>query len=493
MNRVESLAAACCQTASDSTHDQKINLSIRRNSMNTKRIFSLLTILSLTSILLLAACAPAAPAKDMSKPVTVVQTFYEILNTKDVPKAMELTAEEYVMNDPFGTYDRTAAAVQWQAVVDAGITFNQTEFVDTGNGRVTSCYEVLENGNSVDKGCGNVTHVRGGKIIFDGLEAAEQIWIVQEFYEAFNANEIERGMSLTAEDYVMNDPFGTYDRDAAALQWQAVRDAGITFNQTDFVNTGNGRVTSCYEVLENGTSVDKGCGNVTHVRDGKIIFDGLEAAEQIWIVQEYYEALNAKNLDLAMTFITSDAIFINPTGSYEGAEAIRESLAGLNTEGISFNLSNFRNMAGSVVYDYEVLQSGNLLDRGTNGLTIVKDGMIVFDGTEDTSPLATTDPAAVVQDFWAAIDAKDVDAAMDLLADNALCRGSCYFSGKATFLSVLQGTINSGTFKITDLQIEGDQVTYTLEYFRNGALQATGSEAMQVQDGKIILWEVSSL
>ena len=219
--------------------------------MNTKRIFSLLTILSLTVTLLLAACAPAAPAKE-ADPVTVVKSFYEIINTKDMEKAMGLTAEDYVMNDPFGTYDRAGAAIQWQAVVDAGLSFNQTNFVDTGNGRVTSCYEVFENGKSIDKGCGNVTHVRDGKIIFDGLEPAEQIWIVQEFYEALNANEIERGMSLTAEDYVMNDPFGTYDRTAAAVQWQAVRDAGITFNQTNFVNTGNGRVTSCYEVLENG-------------------------------------------------------------------------------------------------------------------------------------------------------------------------------------------------------------------------------------------------
>jgi len=184
----------------------------------------------------------------------------------------------------------------------------------------------------------------------------------------------------------MNDPFGTYDRAAAAIQWQAVMDGGISFNQTNFVDTGDGRVTSCYEVFENGKSVDKGCGNVTHVRDGKIIFDGLENAEQIWVVQKYYNVLNAKNLDLAMSYIASDAVFINPTGTYEGADAIRESLKGLNTDGITFDLSNFRNTDGKVVYDYKVMQGGNLLDQGTNGLTIVKDGKVVFDGTEDTAP-----------------------------------------------------------------------------------------------------------
>jgi ketosteroid isomerase-like protein len=249
--------------------------------MNTKRLLSMTSVLLVTASLVLAACAlaaPAAPAKDMSDPVTVVQTFYEL----------------------------------------------------------------------------------------------------------FNANEIDGAMELTAKEYVMNDPFGTYDRAGAAIQWQAVRDAGITFNQSNFVHTGGGRVTSCYDVLENGKSIDKGCGNVTHVRDGKIIYDGLENAEQTWIVQEYYEALNGKDLELAMSYIAGDAVFINPTGTYKGADAIRDSLAGLNKDGITFDLSNFRNNEGKVIYDYKVMQAANLLDQGTNGLTVVKDGKIVFDGTEDT-------------------------------------------------------------------------------------------------------------
>jgi ketosteroid isomerase-like protein len=355
--------------------------------MNTKRLLSTVIALLIAASLLLAACAPAAPAtpvKDMSDPATVVQTFYELYNANKLDQAMALTAPDYVMNDPFGTYDREAAAKQWKSVRESGITFNQSNFVDTGNGRVTSCYDVLQDGKSIDKGCGNVTHVRDGKIIFDGLEPAEQIWVVQSFYELFNANELDKAMALTAPDYVMNDPFGTYNREDAAKEWKSVRDGGITFNQTDFLNTGNGRVTSCYDVIQDGKSIDKGCGNATHVRDGKIIFDGLESAEQIWVVQKYYESLNAQKLDIAMSFIASDALFINPTGTYTGAEAIRESLAGLNKDGITFDLSNFRNTDGKILYDYKVMQAGNLLDQGTNGLTVVKDGMVVFDGTEDT-------------------------------------------------------------------------------------------------------------
>jgi ketosteroid isomerase-like protein len=326
------------------------------------------------------------------------------------------------------------------------------------------------------------------------VDLSDPVNVVKAFYEAFNANEIERGMSLTAEDYVMNDPFGTYNRADAAKQWQAVRDAGITFNQTNFVNTGNGRVTSCYDVLENGKSIDKGCGNVTHVRDGKIIYDGLENAEQIWVVQKYYEALNAKKLDLAMSFIASDALFINPTGTYEGAEAIRESLAGLSTDGITFDLSNFRNTDGKIVYDYKVVQGGNVLDQGANGLTIVKDGKIVFDGTEDTAPTAaigSADPTEVVQAFWAAMKAGDVDTAMAFVADDAKCKGSCYFTGKQSFQAYLQGYVNAGTVtEIGELTVEGDTVRYPFKEYRNGLLTNDSvPESMQIKDGKIIFWE----
>jgi len=460
--------------------------------MNTKLLLSKLIIVIAAASLILAACAPAISVTDSKDPATVVKNFYEILNTKDVAKAMSLTAEDYVMNDPFGTYDRAGAAVQWQAVVDAGLTFNQTHFVDTGDGRVTSCYEVFENGKSIDKGCGNVTHVRDGKIIFDGLEAAEQIWVVQKFYQILNTKDVEKAMSLTAEDYVMNDPFETYDRNAAAAQWKAVVvDAGLSFKQTEFANTGNGRVTSCYEVFENGNSIDKGCGNVTHVRDGKIIFDGLESAEQIWVVQKYYEGLNAKKLDLAMSFIAPDALFINPTGTYEGADAIRDSLAGLNTDGITFDLSNFRNTDGKIVYDYKVIQAGNLLDQGTNGLTVVEAGWIIFDGVDNTASLS---PEEVVQGFWDAVNNQDFATAMSLVSDDIICRGTVYMTGKVSFQTYIESSHKGTgrTLEISNLVVEGDTVTYDWRGYDDGFFQLGGTgESMTIENGVIVLFQAT--
>lgn len=116
-----------------------------------------------------------------------------------------------------------------------------------------------------------------------------------------------------------------------------------------------------------------------------------ETTAAIAIVQDYYAALNAAvadpgKIEDAMAFLAPDAIFINPTGSYPTLEAIRASLVAGATDGLTFDLTNFREQNGRVVYDYEVKIGDELLDKGADGLTIVKAGKIVFDGTERTDP-----------------------------------------------------------------------------------------------------------
>lgn len=215
--------------------------------------------------------------------------------------------------------------------------------------------------------------------------AGEPTAVVASFYQLINANKVPEAMRLTADDYVMNDPTGTYDRTTAAQQWQGVVDAGLTFEQSNLVNT-DGRVTSCYLVRQNGSQVDKGCDNVTHVRAGKIIFDGLQSAENIWVVQRYYERLNARDIDSAGRFVADDALFINPTGRYAGKAAIVASLGEQAKGGLSFDLSNFREQGGRVAYDYVVKVNGEPVEKGSDGVTKVKDGKIVFDGTAATEP-----------------------------------------------------------------------------------------------------------
>jgi hypothetical protein len=105
---------------------------------------------------------------------------------------------------------------------------------------------------------------------------------------------------------------------------------------------------------------------------------------------------------------------------------------------------------------------------------------------------APADPGSVVQAFWAAMAAEDVDAAMALVSDDFKCRGSCYFSGPGPLRAYLQGYINSGNVTtISELMVEGDQVTYAWSIVRNGVptSQGIGQESMLVQDGRIVFWD----
>ena len=214
--------------------------------------------------------------------------------------------------------------------------------------------------------------------------APDPITIVQNYYDALNAGEFDKMATFKAEDMVATWPGGKiFGRQEVMVANQDAIGAWLTFELSDLKET-HGRVTSCFKVIAIDALIDQGCTGVTIVRRGQIIFDGLAPDEPEYVVQRYYQALNAKDGELAMSFVASDAMFINPTGTYEGADAIRESLEGLNKDGITFELSNFRNTSGKVVYDCKVMQGANLLDQGTNGLTIVKDGWIVFDRTEDT-------------------------------------------------------------------------------------------------------------
>ena len=239
--------------------------------MNNKHFSPSLLILLVTSALWLGACAPTVTVTTSKDPVTVVQNFYEIINTKDVEKAMTLTADDYVMNDPFGTYDKSAAVAQWQAVVDAGRTFKQIDLVDTGDGRVTSCYEVFENGTAIDKGCGNVTRVRDGKIIFDGLLPAEQIWIVQQHYALMNAGDLQASMSFVDEDVKCRGACYLTGKAAYQFYVQGLIHNGGRTELRDFTVDGDKVTYHWARYNKNGFDVVISGITLMQFKDGKII------------------------------------------------------------------------------------------------------------------------------------------------------------------------------------------------------------------------------
>jgi hypothetical protein len=105
------------------------------------------------------------------------------------------------------------------------------------------------------------------------------------------------------------------------------------------------------------------------------------------------------------------------------------------------------------------------------------------------------DPAAIAHEFYKATNAGDLEAAMALVAEDVKCRGGCYLTGKESFRSYIQGSINigggGGRVELSDLKVEGNKVTYRWEaYNKDGSFVASGVETLQIKDGKIILVEI---
>jgi hypothetical protein len=104
------------------------------------------------------------------------------------------------------------------------------------------------------------------------------------------------------------------------------------------------------------------------------------------IVQTYLEAINNKDLDTAISFLADDAVMTYPDGKFEGKEAIRKVIQEWLDGDFHNETSNFRESNGEVRYDYKVYFGEEMVDQNTDGLIIVKNGRIVFDGLEKDKP-----------------------------------------------------------------------------------------------------------
>jgi hypothetical protein len=107
------------------------------------------------------------------------------------------------------------------------------------------------------------------------------------------------------------------------------------------------------------------------------------ALDAITIVQSYYQAIKDKQLETAMSFVADDAVFMDQGLVYSGKSEIQASVESAINDFVSIVPSNLRETDGRVTYDYEVFQGENRSLSETGALMIVRDGKIIFDGTEE--------------------------------------------------------------------------------------------------------------
>jgi hypothetical protein len=100
-------------------------------------------------------------------------------------------------------------------------------------------------------------------------------------------------------------------------------------------------------------------------------------------------------------------------------------------------------------------------------------------------------PAEMAQEFYKALNAGNIKAAMALVSDDIKQQGDLPITDKESFQSLLQTMIDGGDrTEISNLNVEGDKVTYDWAlYSQDGDLVVSGVETLHVKDGLIVLFE----
>ncbi|HEX9837889.1 MAG TPA: nuclear transport factor 2 family protein [Anaerolineales bacterium] len=105
--------------------------------------------------------------------------------------------------------------------------------------------------------------------------------------------------------------------------------------------------------------------------------------DSVTVLEDYYAALTAGDLEKAMSFVVDDAIFIDPMSKHVGIAEIRAGYAAQMNIGGKWEATNIKdtNGKGRLVYDCKAFINDVPVYTGT-GLTVVQNGKITFDGTE---------------------------------------------------------------------------------------------------------------
>jgi ketosteroid isomerase-like protein len=108
-----------------------------------------------------------------------------------------------------------------------------------------------------------------------------------------------------------------------------------------------------------------------------------QPSDPVAIVQAAYDRLNQDDIDGYMKLLSDDVVMIDGSGRIDGPQAIRENLA-LNFVPwpIRFELSDLSSDGNVVTYTIKIYEDDTLVATYDDGLTIVVDGKIIFDGQD---------------------------------------------------------------------------------------------------------------
>ncbi len=124
-----------------------------------------------------------------------------------------------------------------------------------------------------------------------------------------------------------------------------------------------------------------------------------QPTEPAAVVQAAFERLNKGDVEGYMALVGEEAVLVDPHGRHAGTQAIREYLQQeIVPQQFRFELSNLKSDGNIVTYTAKVYVPtlGATPADVADGLTVVMDGRIVFDGTAELYDFeCTKDPSQV--------------------------------------------------------------------------------------------------
>ncbi len=108
-----------------------------------------------------------------------------------------------------------------------------------------------------------------------------------------------------------------------------------------------------------------------------------QPSDPVAIVQTAYDRINDGDVDGFMKLFSDDAVMVDRSGRYAGSQAIREYMdQKFVPEHVRIELSDISSDGNVVSYTSKVYQGDKLLATYKDGLDVIADGRIIFDGTE---------------------------------------------------------------------------------------------------------------
>ncbi len=93
------------------------------------------------------------------------------------------------------------------------------------------------------------------------------------------------------------------------------------------------------------------------------------------VVNAFFTARSAFNLDAAMQYVNDSTVIVNPRGTHTGVDQIREMVQSMMDDNFQFEITSSQTNGDQVTFKMQAYQNGQAVEM-VNGQAVVQGGVI---------------------------------------------------------------------------------------------------------------------